>query len=88
MLPKTQILGLYKLLLREANKFSSYNFRNYALRKIRDNFKENKSIKGDNIELYLNEAKRNLEVIKRQVIIGRMYDTDKLVIEHEKSMKR
>ncbi|XP_044745606.1 LYR motif-containing protein 4 [Coccinella septempunctata] len=85
---RIQILSLYKTLLREASKFSSYNFRNYALRRIKDSFKENKNLNNEeSIESHLSEARKNLEIIKRQVLIGRMYDTDKLVIEHETKYK-
>lgn len=78
-----QVLSLYKVMLRESQKFSSYNFRNYALRKIQDSFRINKEIQDPKIIAEkLKEAKHNLEIIKRQVIVGQMYATDKLVIEH------
>ncbi|NXL72373.1 LYRM4 protein, partial [Leptocoma aspasia] len=57
-------------------------FRTYAIRRIRDSFRENKNITdSEKIEELLNKAKANLEVIQRQVTIGKMYATDKLVIE-------
>ncbi|GJQ76289.1 hypothetical protein Trydic_g2018 [Trypoxylus dichotomus] len=63
----------------------SYNFRNYALRRIRDSFRENKSLKEvAQIETAIEEGKKNLEIIKRQVIIGKLYSTENLVIEYEK----
>ncbi|CAH4031972.1 unnamed protein product [Pieris brassicae] len=81
--PKSQILALYKCLLRESQKFSSYNIRSYAIRRVRDAFKENKSLSdGKAINNEIKFAKENLEIIKRQTIIGNMYQTDKLVIEN------
>ncbi|XP_041986197.1 protein bcn92 [Aricia agestis] len=80
---KSQVLVLYKSLLKESQKFPNYNFRSYALRRIRDAFKSNKTI-GDNKEI-LKEyeyGKQNLEIIKRQVVIGDMFRTEKLVIEN------
>ncbi|KFO54039.1 LYR motif-containing protein 4, partial [Corvus brachyrhynchos] len=42
-------------------------FRTYAIRRIRDAFRENKTIEdSEKIEELLNKAKANLEVIQRQ----------------------
>ncbi|XP_061202560.1 LYR motif-containing protein 4 isoform X3 [Pezoporus occidentalis] len=79
---RAQVLRLYRALLRESQRFSSYNYRTYAIRRIRDAFRENKNIKDSGkIEELLNKAKANLEVIHRQVTIGQLYSTQKLVIE-------
>ncbi|XP_065607884.1 LYR motif-containing protein 4 [Cyrtonyx montezumae] len=79
---RAQVLRLYRALLRESQRFSSYNYRTYAIRRIRDAFRENKSIKdSEKIEELVNKAKENLEIIHRQVTIGQMYSTQKLVIE-------
>ncbi|KAM6375608.1 LYR motif-containing protein 4 isoform 1-T2 [Alca torda] len=65
---RAQVLRLYRALLRESQRFSSYNYRTYAIRRIRDAFRENKSIKdSEKIEELVNKAKANLEVIRRQV---------------------
>lgn len=91
---KNQILSIYKQLLRESQKFDSYNFRwvpmnehifgypfglfiknihfysnrNYALRRIRDAFKENKSLSHlEQVNKQFKFANENLDVIKRQV---------------------
>ncbi|XP_025925489.1 LYR motif-containing protein 4, partial [Apteryx rowi] len=54
----------------------------YAIRRIRDAFRENKNIKdSEEIEELVNKAKANLEIIHRQVTIGQLYSTEKLVIE-------
>lgn len=43
--------------------------RNYAVRRIRDSFKENKSLSDQNqIKQQINKGYDNLEIIKRQVI--------------------
>uniref|UniRef100_A0A8C9F8S6 Complex 1 LYR protein domain-containing protein n=3 Tax=Galliformes TaxID=8976 RepID=A0A8C9F8S6_PAVCR len=79
---RAQVLRLYRALLRESQRFSGYNYRTYAIRRIRDAFRENKSIKdSEKIEELVNKAKENLEIIHRQVTIGQMYATQKLVIE-------
>ncbi|RZC39985.1 bcn92 [Asbolus verrucosus] len=80
---KRHALQLYKSLIRESKKFPAYNVRNYALRKIRDSFRENRHLTDPEvIKNQLEEGTKNLELIKRQVVIGHMYSTDKLVIEH------
>nr|CAD7433491.1 unnamed protein product [Timema monikensis] len=81
---KCLILKLYKLMLRESIKFESYNYRMYALRRIRDGFKENKTLADlGEIQNSIKRAEANLGVIKHQVVIGKLYSADKLVIEDE-----
>ncbi|XP_074683834.1 LYR motif-containing protein 4 isoform X6 [Strix aluco] len=64
---RAQVLRLYRALLRESQRFGSYNYRTYAIRRIRDAFRENKNIKdSEKIEELVNKAKANLEVIHRQ----------------------
>ncbi|KAM8967821.1 LYR motif-containing protein 4 [Pelodytes ibericus] len=79
---RLQVLALYKILLRESQRFSSYNYRTYAIRKIRDAFREKKNVDDfHEIQTLVHRAKENLNVIKRQVTIGQMYSTHKLIIE-------
>ncbi|KAK4826370.1 hypothetical protein QYF61_007984 [Mycteria americana] len=64
---RAQVLRLYRALLRESQRFGGYNYRTYAIRRIRDAFRENKNIKdSEKIEELVNKAKANLEVIHRQ----------------------
>ncbi|RVE49722.1 hypothetical protein evm_005592 [Chilo suppressalis] len=81
---KMQILSLYKLLMKESQKFPNYNFRNYALRRVRDAFKTNKSLADQKIiKKEYETGKVNLDIIRRQVAIGNMYSTEKLIIENK-----
>uniref|UniRef100_A0A8C2SJ71 LYR motif containing 4 n=1 Tax=Capra hircus TaxID=9925 RepID=A0A8C2SJ71_CAPHI len=58
--------------------------RTYAIRRIRDAFRENKNVKDPaEIQALVNKARRDLGIIRRQVHIGQMYSTDKLVIENQ-----
>lgn len=88
-IPKSQILSIYKQLLRESQKFDTYNFRwlpmwccgqcrnvniyfdfdcrMYALRRVRDAFKENKNT--TDVQQQFKFANENLELIKRQVSV-------------------
>ncbi|XP_062986408.1 LYR motif-containing protein 4 isoform X2 [Elgaria multicarinata webbii] len=79
---RAQVLRLYRALLRESQGFTAYGYRTYAVRRIRDAFRENKSVKDSaEVETLVNKAKTNLEMIRRQVTIGQLYSTEKLVIE-------
>ncbi|XP_072937576.1 LYR motif-containing protein 4 homolog [Epargyreus clarus] len=80
---KNQVLALYKSMLRESQKFPNYNFRAYALRRIKDAFKASKTLTDPKIiKKEFEFAQQNFALIKRQVVIGDMFRTDKLVIEN------
>ncbi|XP_065352963.1 LYR motif-containing protein 4 [Cloeon dipterum] len=79
---KVRILRLFKDLMREGQKFDGYNFRNYAARRTRDAFKENKQLTDQSvIEKEIKFGQQQLDLIKRQAMISRMFKTEKLVIE-------
>ncbi|KAH8235909.1 hypothetical protein KR032_010611 [Drosophila birchii] len=88
MSTRRQAITLYRNLMRESAKLPSYNFRMYAARKIRDTFRANRTIRDyDEIDRQMAAGQQNLELIRRQVIIGHLYTTDKLVIENKKTLK-
>ncbi|KAJ8010235.1 hypothetical protein DPEC_G00072900 [Dallia pectoralis] len=79
---RAQALSLYRLLMKESSKLPSYNFRTYALRRVRDAFRANQLIEDPNaVEKLLKLGKDNLDLIRRQVTIGQMYTTQKTVVE-------
>ncbi|CAI9560674.1 unnamed protein product, partial [Staurois parvus] len=68
---RTQVLNLYKIMLRESQKFSSYNYRTHATRRIRDAFREKKNIDDSHeVQTLVCQAKENLDIIRRQVRLG------------------
>ncbi|XP_043462484.1 LYR motif-containing protein 4 [Leptopilina heterotoma] len=76
------VLKLYRNLLKESKNWNSYNYRMYALRKIRHEFQENKTITDtEKLNDCFNHGLKSLEIIKRQVAIGNLYLTRPLVIE-------
>ncbi|XP_054585918.1 LYR motif-containing protein 4-like [Eptesicus fuscus] len=82
------VLGLYRVMLRESKQFSTYNYRTCAIRKMRDAFRENKNVKDPvEIQTLVNKAKRDLEIIHRQVHVGQLYSTDKLIMESQEKPK-
>ncbi|GBC04747.1 hypothetical protein RclHR1_05840008 [Rhizophagus clarus] len=81
---RTYILHLYRSLLRASQKFSSYNFRDYAYRKIRDSYHVNKNeTDSDRIIQLVGKAERELGVLKRQGYLNSLYSVDRLVVEEE-----
>ncbi|XP_045148762.1 LYR motif-containing protein 4 isoform X1 [Echinops telfairi] len=64
---RAQVLDLYRAMLRESKHFTAYNYRTYAIRRIRDAFRENKNVKDPvEIQTLVNKAQRDLEIIRRQ----------------------
>ncbi|XP_046375478.1 LYR motif-containing protein 4-like [Haliotis rufescens] len=83
---RPQVLALYKSLLREARKFTEYNYRMYALRKTRDSFRTNKYVTDpQQIWNLLKDAQQNLTIIQRQVVVGQLYGEGRLIIEGGRS---
>ncbi|QLG73841.1 hypothetical protein HG535_0F03520 [Zygotorulaspora mrakii] len=79
---RRQVLRLYKQLIKNANQFNDYNFREYFLRRARNTFKENKSVQdAAKLQSLFAEGQRDLGILKRQSIISQMYTFDKLVVE-------
>src|SRR5438552_108093 len=79
---KTTILSLYRNLLRTSSRFSQYGFREYARRRTRDAFREH-LVETDpqRIQVLVNKGMDELEMMKRQTVIGQMYNRDQLVVE-------
>uniref|UniRef100_A0A8C6SWK8 Si:ch211-152c8.4 n=1 Tax=Neogobius melanostomus TaxID=47308 RepID=A0A8C6SWK8_9GOBI len=79
---RSQAISLYKMLLRESGKFPSYNYRTYALQRVRDAFRDNRTVQDpERVHSLLQDGHRNLRLIQRQVAVGQMYATQKLVLE-------
>lgn len=76
---KNQVLQLYRLLLRNSYKFEHYNFREYFLRQTKSQFRKYRGVP-DNEKL-IEDAIKDLGVLKRQSSISKMYHFDKLVVE-------
>jgi LYR motif-containing protein 4 len=79
------ILNLYKNLIRESKKFSNFNYRMYALRRVRDAFRENQNLTDQaKVEEVFKYGLKNLDIIKRQVVVNQLFKSNNLVIENEK----
>eukprot|EP01103_Thecamoeba_quadrilineata_P008658 TRINITY_DN18398_c0_g1_i1.p1 TRINITY_DN18398_c0_g1~~TRINITY_DN18398_c0_g1_i1.p1 ORF type:complete len:107 (+),score=10.20 TRINITY_DN18398_c0_g1_i1:1-321(+) len=73
---------LYRQLLKEGQKWQEYNFREYTCRRVREEFRKNRSITDpQKTEELLQFGRSNLELIHRQRVISNFFPPEKLVIE-------
>ncbi|XP_016380524.1 LYR motif-containing protein 4-like [Sinocyclocheilus rhinocerous] len=81
---RAQVISLYRMLMKESNKFTSYNYRTYTLRRVKDGFRENLHVDNPKtLDNLINQDRENLAVIKRQVSIGHLYSAQRNVVEKE-----
>ncbi|KAI1325677.1 hypothetical protein F5Y16DRAFT_256964 [Xylariaceae sp. FL0255] len=77
-----QARSLYRQLLRQGEQFSSYNFREYAIRRTKDAFRENAAVEDPRqIQDLIQKGLKELQVMKRQTVVSQFYQIDKLVVE-------
>ncbi|CAZ80641.1 unnamed protein product [Tuber melanosporum] len=77
-----QARSLYRNLLRFSDRFSSYNFREYARRRTRDVFREHKNVEDPRkIQELMQKGLKELQVLKRQTMISQFFQMDRLVVE-------
>ncbi|KAI9261107.1 hypothetical protein BY458DRAFT_515865 [Sporodiniella umbellata] len=77
------ILSLYRQFIRHGNRFASYNFRDYTIRRSRDGFRAHMNeTHPEKIAALIEKAKEDLIVLKRQAAISQMYTKgEHLVVE-------
>uniref|UniRef100_A0A3B3U409 Complex 1 LYR protein domain-containing protein n=1 Tax=Poecilia latipinna TaxID=48699 RepID=A0A3B3U409_9TELE len=92
---RSQVISLYKMMLKESSRFPSYNYRTYALRRVRDAFRANREVEDPKaVERLMDEGEQMLALIQRQVKIKNEFqsETDRLScwqgIMGNKTMKR
>ena len=70
--------GLYKTLLRQARRFPQYNYRNYALRKIKEDFADAKvNLKSaEELDAFVQKNNESLEQLKRMIKVQSLYFSD------------
>ncbi|KAL8338516.1 hypothetical protein RB598_007059 [Gaeumannomyces tritici] len=77
-----QVRSLFRQLLRQSDQFAAYNFREYAKRRTRDAFRENQGVSDPRrVQELVQEGLRELQVMKRQTVLGQFYQLDRLVVE-------
>lgn len=79
------VLKLYRALLRHSNRFADYNFREYALRRTREDFRAGaQETDTATIKRLYYEGLNNLTIIKRQAAISQMFAAEPVVVEGAK----
>mmetsp|Transcript_41274 Transcript_41274/g.58063 ORF Transcript_41274/g.58063 Transcript_41274/m.58063 type:complete len:82 (-) Transcript_41274:132-377(-) len=74
-------IQLFRSLLREAKKMDNYNFRAYSIRRVKTGFKMNKDLSGNEATSALAEGHQQLEMLKRQAMLGQLYPSVKSVMQ-------
>ena len=74
MVNRTDTLRLFKDMLRASQQFTNYNFREYAMRMVRERFRESRTLSSaaDITQAY-QEGRVNLEMLRRQGSISSMF---------------
>ncbi|KPI43825.1 LYR motif-containing protein 4 [Cyphellophora attinorum] len=76
------VRSLYRSLLRSSSQFSNYNFREYARRRTKDAFRDNKAEKDEGrVQELVQNGLKELQTMKRQTIISQFFQLDRLVVE-------
>mmetsp|Transcript_8245 Transcript_8245/g.23519 ORF Transcript_8245/g.23519 Transcript_8245/m.23519 type:complete len:84 (+) Transcript_8245:153-404(+) len=78
----TQTLALYRHMLRAAGRFTQYNFRDYAMRKVKTEFHRNRGLQGEEAEKALAFAREQMELLRRQSTISQLYRAKESVLQH------
>lgn len=77
-----QARGLFRKLMRAGKGFTNYNFREYALRRVRLGFRENVGASdGAEIAKLLLNGQQQLEVVRKQAVISQLYPQARHVME-------
>mmetsp|Transcript_22807 Transcript_22807/g.54031 ORF Transcript_22807/g.54031 Transcript_22807/m.54031 type:complete len:86 (+) Transcript_22807:140-397(+) len=74
-------ISLFRRMMREARHFNDYNFRAYAIRRVRGGFEKNRMLEGDAAQAALQEGHNQLSALTRQSIISRLYPSAQSVME-------
>jgi len=81
---------LYKEMIREAGRFQDFNYRNYFIRRIRHDFDRSYDLSSqEDIDSAMSRGKKQLDMIKRQAVIGQLFDPHtKLYLEETADVKK
>ncbi|KAJ8905761.1 hypothetical protein NDN08_002266 [Rhodosorus marinus] len=61
-------------MLRKGNRFSDYNFRMLARRRVKERFREaREETSEDKLKFLFEDAQKNSEMLDRQTVVGELY---------------
>ena len=79
---RSATIGLYRDLLRAARGFNNYNFREYALRRVREDVREGSTLSGDDaLQLAYERGRQQLAMLRRQSAISAMFPQERHAME-------
>ncbi|EAU84000.1 hypothetical protein CC1G_11438 [Coprinopsis cinerea okayama7 len=82
---KQAILSLYHNMLRSSQSFSSYNFRQYFVKKTKDTFRQMQNeTDPDKVRDLYAQAVKDSAVLRRSAIVNQLYGGWKLAVEVQK----
>ncbi|KAK4555353.1 hypothetical protein LTR86_007650 [Recurvomyces mirabilis] len=85
----SEVLSLYRSISRQARQFSNYNFREYAKRRARDAFRDNRAESdARRIQELMQKGLKELQILKRQTVVSQFFQLDRLVVEGGKELKQ
>ncbi|CEG36728.1 lyr motif-containing protein 4 [Plasmopara halstedii] len=75
MASSSSVLRLYREMLRSAAKLETYNFRAYATRRVKEDFRKHKTIQIDSSEQekMLAFAREQADILYRQMVVSKLY---------------
>ncbi len=79
---RNDVLHLYRNIIKQARSFDNYNFRFHAIRRIKWEFKKNINIDSSDVENKYEHGLRQLQIVKRQAIISKLYPEEGSVMEN------
>ena len=81
---KKEVLASFRKLLRAGSKCSDYNYRNFILRRIREDFRENKDVAQGQVPALLQAASQQVDYVQRIVTVQNLYAQPNSVMDHLK----
>ncbi|TFY68304.1 hypothetical protein EVJ58_g1079 [Rhodofomes roseus] len=86
---KQALTELFNATMRTSREFSSYNFRNYFIRRTKSTFQEieNES-EPAKLSAFYNERSKELATLKRSAIVNQLYGGWQLVVEKQNEQRQ
>jgi len=73
--------ALFRALLKESYRVSDYNFRMYAIRRVKAGFLTSRDLSGAEAALAVQEGQKQWDMLRRQRTIGDLYPSSTSVME-------
>ena len=76
------VLSLYRVMLRNANKMQNYNFRSHAARRVKVAFLEGKNLSPSEADAKYKAGLEQLGILKRQAIISNLFPETQSIMQN------